>query len=165
MMLESSLTALPKALVNSFPHDEIWTPQSALKPLLPYLNSKAILWEVAPGSGHLVSMLQAEGYDVVAQNRDFFEWEPESWDVIVSNPPYSKAAKFVRRSNELGKPWAYLLPITKLGAANFRKSAGEELEIIFLPKRIDFTNKKSPWFYVVWITHGLNIGKPFTYIW
>jgi len=164
-MLESSLTSLPKALVNSFPHDEIWTPRSALTPLLPYLNRSDVLWEVAPGAGQLVNMLQVEGYDVVAQDRDFFEWEPDTWDVIVSNPPYSKAVKFVERANNLNKPWAFLLPINRLGAANFRKAAGQELELIFPPKRIDFTGKKAPWFYVCWYTHGFNIGQPFTYIW
>ena len=138
-------------------YDEVWTPPEALEVLIQYLPTDKKLWDCAPGSGVLIAHLTAGGYNVAEWDGDFLIDEPPSYDIIVTNPPFSLAGKFLRRANELGKPWCMLLPITKLGAAVCRAELSG-VEVIFPSRRIDFTGKKAPWFYSAWYTMDLEIG-------
>ena len=57
--------------------------------------------------------LKAAGIRVVHSHiltgEGFFVYEPEEWDLIVSNPPFSIKQKVVERCLALGKPFALLL--------------------------------------------------------
>ena len=144
------------------PYDELYTPAEALSYLLPYLPN-GIVWESAPGNGDLVRLLKEGGKKVVWKDRDYFEWEPKEWSIMVTNPPFSMKAAWLRRANELGKPYAILLPITTLGARNCQVEL-DGAEVLFLPHRIDFTGKKNPWFAVAWFTRGLNLPYPLMFV-
>ena len=73
--------------------------------------------------------------------------------------------KFLEKAYELKTPFAFLLPLTALEGIKRQKLYRENgLEVIILPKRIDFTGKKAPWFAVAWFTNGLNIGKQLTFV-
>jgi len=96
---------------------------------------------------------------------DFLTQEPDRhYDCIVTNPPYSKKDEFLERAYQIKKPFAFLLPLTALEGkkrmALFRENG---LEIIFLPKRINFitpTGKGSgAWFAVAWFCGNMKIGK------
>lgn len=141
--------------------DELWTPREALTPLLPYLSEwkPRLMWECAPGSLQLVEIMLNEGFKVVCNDsHDFLKGEPKwSYSWMMTNPPYSKKVAWLRRANELDKPWAFLLPVTTLGVRACQKEL-ENAQIVFLPKRIDFTGKKAPWFAVAWFTKGLNLA-------
>lgn len=139
------------------PFDDLDTPRGALDPLLPYLPP-GIIWECAPGRGVLVGHLREVGASVVSADMDFFSWEPDAWDFIVTNPPFSQKAKFLARARALHKPFAMLLPVTVLGVRSCQRSL-DECEVIFLPRRIDFSGKRKPWFAVAWFTVGLGIGR------
>lgn len=45
---------------------------------------------------------------------NFFEYEPQHYDLIITNPPYSFKDQFLKRAFELDKPFMMLLPITTL---------------------------------------------------
>lgn len=151
-------SALPIPLRDSVPFDDLWTPENALDPLLRHLRRELVVWEATPGRGHLVDFLRQRGYRVASENRDFFSWEPRTWDVMVTNPPYSLKHKFLERAKQLAKPFALLLPVTTLGVRRCQCHL-TGAEIIFLPKRVDFTGKGAPWFAVAWFTLGLRIGR------
>ena len=65
-----------------------------------------------------LSDTQAGGYQVVrsslAEGQDFFSYEPEQWDIMISNPPFSKKDDVLQRAYELGKPFALLLPANSI---------------------------------------------------
>ena len=142
--------------------DEIDTPIEALTPLLPHLFPHLpwkALWEPAPGRGVLAHHLSNCGYTVrVVPDLDYFTQEPTQWDIQVTNPPYSIKARWIVRACELSKPWALLVPITTLGIGKIQQYL-DGCEIILLPRRIDFTGGGAPWFPVMWLTKGLNIGR------
>ena len=145
------------------PWNEIDTPFEALIPLLPYLPRKWDYWESAYGRGVLASHLQAEGLNVVGDKQwDYFEGTPAhpmfAWNCQLTNPPYSIKGRWIVRACELGKPWALLVPITTLGIGKIQEYL-DGCEIILLPRRIDFTGGGAPWFPVMWLTKGLNIGR------
>ena len=144
------------------PFDELYTPSEALSYLLPYLPS-AIIWESAPGTGRLIRLLERAGHRVVWEDKDYFSWQPDNWDLMVTNPPFSIKARWLHRANELGKPYAILLPVTALGARNCQIELNQA-SILFLPRRIDFTGKGAPWFATAWFTRGLSLPDRLTFI-
>ncbi len=145
------------------PYDEIDTPAEALEPLLPHLQEHWRWWEAAWGKGVLAKHMRSAGLSVVGgPTKDFFEWEPGWWDGILTNPPFSLKRQWLKRCYEIGKPWALLLPVTALGAGSLHKYLGG-CELIFLPRRVDFTGGKAPWFAVCWVTWGLDIGEGVTF--
>ena len=48
------------------------------------------------------------------EGQDFFEFEPNEWDIIVSNPPFSVKDKVLERLYSFNKPFAILLPLNAL---------------------------------------------------
>lgn len=110
----------------------------------------------------------AQGYDVVGTDlltgQDYMMWEPEAWDVAVTNPPYTYKRWFLERAYMLGKPFAFLLPLTtfdgKQRQALFRTYG---IEVIFMPDRINFETPsgrgKRSWFSTAWFTWGLDLGS------
>ena len=154
-------------LKTNAPND-FQTPPEALIPLLPYIRREWIIWECASGNGNLVNELTRCGFSTlgtdIKQGWDFLQDTPFEFDCIITNPPYSLKQEFLQRCYELQKPFALLLPLT-----TFETKKRQELfiknglEVIFLPKRINFEtpdgNGKGSWFATAWFTSGLNIGK------
>lgn len=106
---------------------------------------------------NIVKALKADGRDVIATHistgEDFFTTEKEC-DCIVTNCPYSCKNAFIKRCNDLQKPWALLLPLDSLcGSKRFQiyKQALWTPSVITIASRVDFTGKKSPWFNVCWV--------------
>lgn len=152
--------------------NDFQTPAYALKPLYPYLKRDWIIWECAAGNGNLVRGLSNRGYRVVGSDiltgRNFLEWEPESYDCIVTNPPFSLKQKFLERAYWLSKPFAFLLPLTTFETRKRQflfKHFG--VEVILFDRRIDFETpsgvSSSAWFATAWFTYGLNIGRQLTF--
>ena len=144
-------------------YDELYTPVEALSYILPYIPKEAVIWESAPGEMDIVNALSEGGWNVVYSDKDYFDWEPRGWDVQVTNPPFSIKARWLNRANELGKPYAILLPVTALGARNCQIELNGA-DVLFLPRRIDFTGKKAPWFAVAWYTKGLQLPRPLMFV-
>lgn len=143
------------------PYDEVNTPAAAFRYIEPYCINP--IWECAPGEGKLVDIMALEFRTVVTapSGHDFLEDAPidkNHWSMICTNPPFSKKTQFLRQCEYLDKPWALLLPVTTLGN-HYCHPYLIDAEILFLPRRIDFTGKGRPWFSVAWFTRGLNFGK------
>lgn len=153
--------------------DDFQTPPEALMPLYKYLKPNWIIWECASGKGNLVRALKQNGYSVEASDiltgQDFTLYQPIQFDCIITNPPFKYKQDFLQRAYELGKPFAFLLPLTTFETAKRQqlfKNYG--LEVIFFDKRINFetpnqVEKSSSWFATAWFTHGLNIGNQLTF--
>lgn len=144
---------------KSMPFDRCQTPAYALDPLLPYLKPGWVIWEPAAGEGNLARALRGLGFVVVASDlliedigddveggRNLFHWQPQHFDAIVTNPPYSVKFDVYRRCYELGRPFALLLPVEALGvgaAQRLYKKHGHEQ--LLLDKRINFKMPQRGW--------------------
>lgn len=123
--------------------NDFQTPQKALAPLFPFLKKKWLIWECSCGKGNLVSGLNEEGFLTIGTDiltgHDFLTFKPNSFDCIITNPPFSLKDKFIERAYSLGKPFAFLLPLTtfegKKRQALFQMYG---LEVILFDKRINF---------------------------
>ena len=122
--------------------NDFQTPPDALTPLLPFLKNWTI-WECAAGKGNLVTALESKGYQVIGTDiltgQDFLTYQPDNFDCIITNPPFSLKQEFLERCYELQKPFALLLPLTTFESKKrqdlFKKYG---IEVIFFPKRINF---------------------------
>lgn len=66
-----------------------------------------------------MKIFQNEGYQVIHshidEGKNFFFYEPDEYDIIISNPPFSIKDDIIKHLYELSKPYAILLPIDKNG--------------------------------------------------
>ena len=128
--------------------DECYTPKYGVEPLLEFLlkfKDKTIWCPFDTDDSEFVKVFRKAGYSVVSSHitdgKDFFEYEPEKWDVIVSNPPFHGKRKFFERALSFGKPFALLAPITWLNDSAPKKLFGDEMQILMFDKRICFEGK------------------------
>jgi len=137
--------AIKEALKQSKKFDEIYTPEYAIKPLLKYLPKNKVIWECTDfGNSNITKVLKENGFKVVNTHLkngfDFLKDIPDfDYDIIVTNPPYSLKDKFLERAYQLGKPFAFLLPITTLEGikrGNMFREYG--IEVIVLDRRVQF---------------------------
>jgi len=130
--------------------DELYTPDYAVEVISKYLSKDSMLFECAVGTGKIVKSLEKRGFRVLSSN-DFFNETRNGFDIIISNPPYSKKDDFIKKCYEIGKPFALLLPINAFEGLK-RQALYKQYGIqVLLPnKRIDFNGKGSPWFYTAW---------------
>lgn len=108
--------------------DEVYTPYYAVEPLLEFLPKDKVIWcpfdEVWSA---YYNCFTENGYTVVrsslSEGRDFFKYEPDNWDILVSNPPFSKKDEVLKRAFSFEKPFALLLPVNSIqGKSGIRYS-------------------------------------------
>ena len=148
--------------------DEFFTPEYALNPLLPYLRKEWIIWECAWGKGTLAKHLKEKGFNVLNEDVDFLDFNLNC-DVLITNPPYSKKDEFLRRAFEIGKPFAFLMPLTALEGikrgALFKKYG---IQLIIPNRRINFITPSGKgsgaWFQTAWFCWKLNLPQDLMFI-
>lgn len=126
--------------------DEMYTPYYAVDPIMKYIPRGNKVW--CPFDKEWSAFYQRflrGGYDVVKSHiddgLDFFQYEPDGYDVIVSNPPYSKKDEVLERLYKLGKPFAMLLPLNSLqGRKRCKMFIENGIQILSFDKRIGFHN-------------------------
>lgn len=161
---------MKEALKNSKPFDELYTPEYAVEPILKYIprQVKTIWCPCDTMQSKIIKVLLLAGYDVIPshieQGKDFLNYVPErDYDMILTNPPYSTKDKMLARAYELGKPFAFLLPLTALEGIKrgemFRKNG---VGVVVLDQRIDFNGKGNCWYNTSWFIHTpLTDGRAF----
>ena len=70
-------------------------------------------------------------------------YEPEDYDVIVSNPPFSIKDKILERLYELNKPFAVLLPMNSLQGQSRYKFFERGIQLLSFDQRIGYHNINS----------------------
>lgn len=126
-------------------NDEWYTRAYAVEPIVKYIKSGSIVWcPFDKEHSEFVKVFKSHGFTVISSHietgQDFFQYEPENYDVIVSNPPYSLREKILERLFELGKPFAMLINITGLFDSKKRYNllSTHNFEFLIFDRRIDF---------------------------
>ena len=118
-------------------HDDYMTPKHAWEDIKQYIP-KVKIWEAFYGDGESGKYLKELGFDTIHEKSDFFTEPPDEWDMIVSNPPFSKAKEVMKKMLEYDKPFILILPIGKINTSYFREWKDKNLQIIIPRKRIHF---------------------------
>ena len=77
----------------------------------------------------------------INEGKDFFEYQPEQWDVILSNPPFSKKDKVLKRLYELEKKFAVLLPLNSLQGKSRYECFKQGIQLLSFDGRISYHSK------------------------
>ena len=139
--------------------DEYFTPPYAIDIILPYIPQGEIILEAATGTGNMADYLEQMGY-TVKRCYDFFNYGNDGnddYDIIITNPPYSIKTKFLQHAYKIGKPFAFLLPITALeGIARGILWRKYGIQLIIPDKRINYANgSKNVYFNSSWFCWNL----------
>lgn len=128
--------------------DEQYTPLYAVEPLIKYIPKGTRIWLPFDKEWSAFNrVLKEHGFETVCSHiddgQDFFDYEPNAWDMIISNPPFSMKDEIIKRVYELGKPFCLLLPLATLqGKARF-KYFKTGLQLLSFDVRISFHNADS----------------------
>ena len=114
---------LGEVLFSKGKNDEMYTPRYGVLPIVKYLPKSAIIWCPFDRDEHnFPVVLREHGFKVVnshiSYGQDFYDYEPEKWDIIVSNPPFTAKRKIFERCISFGKPFALLMTNTWLNDAS-----------------------------------------------
>ncbi|MBR4420193.1 MAG: tRNA (adenine-N(6)-)-methyltransferase [Clostridia bacterium] len=133
-----------KVLYSSGNNDECYTPAYAVIPLLEFLPKDKIIWcPFDTEKSEFVKVLKENGYNIVFSHidngQDFYNYEPDNWDIIVSNPPFTNKRKIFERVLSFNKPFALLMSLTWLNDAAPKQLFFEkDLQLLMFDKRIKF---------------------------
>lgn len=124
-------------------NNELYTPLYAVDPILKYIPKDKIIWcPFDEEWSAFYRRLKEEGYNVVRSSlkdgQDFFTYEPNKWDMIVSNPPFSSKNKVLERLYSFKKPFAILLPLNSLQGKTRFKFFTQGIQLLSFDSRISF---------------------------
>lgn len=133
--------------------DEQYTPRAGVEILLPHIQhlKEKIIWlPFDKEDSQFVQVLSENGFKVfyshIETGQDFFSYEPEHWDCLLSNPPYKNKRAYWERALNLKKPFALLLPLNILSDSIINVTMRErerEFQLLIPRKRMRFYNAKT----------------------
>lgn len=135
-----------KILYNKVGNDESYTPDYGVAPIVKYIKKSDVVWcPFDKEHSEFVKQIRANGNVVVCSHiddgKDFFEFEPTEWDVMISNPPFQNKRIFFERALSFKKPFALLMTNAWLNDKYSKwvfKEADREMQLLMFDKRIHF---------------------------
>ena len=126
-------------------NDECYTPHYAVNPLIKYISSQLTVWcPFDTINSAFVNELFINGNKVIfshiTDGKDFFNYEPPYYDIIISNPPFSIKDAVLKRLYELNKPFAMLLPVNTIQGVTRYKYFKNGIQLLVFDQRIGFHN-------------------------
>jgi hypothetical protein len=137
-----------KVLYSPGGNDECYTPAYAVEPVIKYLPRNKTIWcPFDTEDSQYVKVLRKAGYKVINSHidtgQDFYTYEPDNWDIIVSNPPFTGKRQIFERALSFGKPGMLLMSLTWLqDAAPKILFKDRDLQLLMFDKRIQFDNQQ-----------------------
>ena len=128
-------------------NDECMTLPYAVRPIIKYIPEGSIVWcPFDKESSEFVKQIGYAGFQVVHshidEGLDFYEYEPEYWDVIISNPPFSGKRQIFERALSFDKPFALIMSNTWLNdSAPKQLFRDKQLELLMFEQRMLFNNR------------------------
>jgi len=124
-------------------NDECYTPDYGVTPILQFIPEGKIVWcPFDTKDSEFVKQISQTNkvvFSHIEAGQDFFEYEPEEWDIIVSNPPFTKKRKFFERALSFNKPFALIMTNTWLNdSAPKQLFKDKDLQLLMFDKRMRF---------------------------
>ena len=143
--------------------DEYFTPSILVNMLLPYLaewecqfkqrnHRKPVLWlPFDTEESQYYKILKESGFLIVRSHlnddKDFFTYQPDQFDIIVSNPPFSRKLDIMERiAFDLGKPFVLLMNMMAINyqeIGNLFQFLNPKIQFIIPDKKVSFDGNTS----------------------
>jgi len=126
-------------------NDECYTPIEGVLPIIKYIPKDKIIWcPFDMEDSNFVKEISKTNKVIkshIAGGKDFFEYEPDNWDILISNPPFTDKRKYFERALIFNKPFALLMSLTWLNdAAPKQLFFKKDLQLLMFDKRMKFNN-------------------------
>lgn len=135
-----------KILYSKGNNDECYTPPYGVRPIIEYLPKNKIIWcPFDTNESYFTKILRSKGFNVInshiSYGQDYYTYEPDKWDILVSNPPYTNKRKIFERALSFNKPFALLMSNTWLNdSAPKQLFKKKQLQLLMFDKRIKYIN-------------------------
>ncbi|MBQ7798073.1 MAG: tRNA (adenine-N(6)-)-methyltransferase [Clostridia bacterium] len=135
-----------KLLYSNGKNDECYTPRYAVLPIIKYLPKDKIIWcPFDTEQSEFVKVFKENGFNVINSHinygQDFYNYEPQNWDIIVSNPPFTNKRKIFERCLAFNKPFALLMSNTWLNdSAPKQLFKHKDLQLLMFEQRVQYNN-------------------------
>ncbi len=125
-------------------NDECYTPAYGVEPILKYIPKDKIVWcPFDTAESEFVKQINKQNkviYSHIDNGQDFFKYEPDRWDILISNPPFTNKKKYFERALNFDKPFALLMSLTWLNdAAPKQLFMEKDLQLLMFDKRMKFS--------------------------
>jgi hypothetical protein len=130
-------------MYSSGNNDECYTPAYGVTPILKYIPKDVIVWcPFDTEESEFVKQISRQNdviYSHISYGQDFFQYEPEDWNVIISNPPFTNKRKFFERAISFNKPFALIMTNTWLNdSAPKQLFKNKDLQLLMFDRRMKF---------------------------
>ena len=124
-------------------NDECYTPDYGVKTILKYIPEDATVWcPFDTIDSEFTKQISKQNKVIathISMGIDFFDFEPEYWDVMVSNPPFTNKRKYFERALSFVKPFALIMTNTWLNdSAPKQLFKDKDLQLLMFDKRMKF---------------------------
>ena len=132
-----------KLMYSKGNNDECYTPDYGVEPILKYIPKDATVWcPFDTEESQFVIQISKQNKVIrshLESGQDFFDYEPDEWDMIVSNPPFTDKRKFFERALSFNKPFALIMTNTWLNdSAPKQLFKDKDLQLLMFDKRMKF---------------------------
>ena len=134
-----------KLMYSCGKNDECYTPAYGVEPILEFIPKGKIIWcpfdTEKSEFVRQISKINPVIYSHLDDGKDFFEWEPDNWDILISNPPFTNKRKFFERALSFNKPFALIMTNTWLNdSAPKQFFKDKNLQLLMFDKRMRFVS-------------------------
>lgn len=131
-------------------NDECYTHRYGVEPLLEFLprfKDKIIWCPFDDEESEFVKCFKENGYRVVDSHiktgQNFYFYEPEEWDLIISNPPFTNKKEIFKRAIGFNKPFCLLMSLTWLNDSTPKKLfRNKGLQLLMFEERMTFKGQE-----------------------
>ncbi len=133
--------------------DELYTPKKMVDIIKTYLPKGKAWLPFDTEDSEFTYMCRELGIEYecshIWEGKDFFEYTPEHFDYILSNPPFSIKKKVIERCIDLNKPFALVHNIMmwnyhEIGDLGLEaQKTNKPLQVLFTNKRISYDGNPS----------------------
>ena len=132
-----------KVLYSVGKNDERYTPLCGVLPILKYIPKETIIWcPFDTQNSEFVKEISKTNkvvFSHISKGQDFFTYEPNKWDIIISNPPFTNKRKYFERALSFNKPFALIMSNTWLNdSAPKQLFKDRDLQLLMFDKRMEF---------------------------
>lgn len=132
-----------KVLYSNGNNDECYTPAYAVEAILEFIPKDTIIWcPFDKKESEFVKQISKTNkviHSHIDEGKDFFDYEPEKWDIIISNPPFTNKRQFFERALSFNKPFAMIMTNTWLNDSAPKQLFKEkDLQLLMFDKRMKF---------------------------
>ena len=158
------------SFTNDKDSDNYATDKKGWEIIQQYIPKDKVIWSPFYCDGKQKEYFEEMGYNIIHEDKDFFTYTPENYDIIVDNPPFSKMKDICIKLKELDKPFI-IVAITRVILMKwFQKLFKDDLQVIIPFTRLTFTHlthpKKgyTPPFGVMYFCYKMKLDKDLIFV-